>query len=64
MVYSHRKLPKTVGAVRHKVQNAYRGKYILEEDLYALLSVQQGIFFWIERRYTKSIRRCTISWQK
>ena len=45
----------------HKLRKSAERKIT---DLYALLSVQQGIFFWIERRYTKSIRRCTISWQK
>lgn len=64
MILYYRTLPKTVGAVRHKDQNAYRGLSILIRLQETLLSWYSRAFFYLSIHcnggISKSIRRCTI----
>ena len=46
MILYYRTLPKTVGAVRHKDQNAYRGLSILFKITETLLSCSKAFFMF------------------
>lgn len=56
MILYYRTLPKTVGAVRHKDQNAYRGLSIL-------IRLQETLLLWYSRAFFISVSIATAVYQ-